>query len=168
MKSKKSFFLLFNIIFLSVYILSVSFFYNNVYEEEKSDFYNQQYEVHNLTRILAFDYMSSDGATLSMDDVIDKVGDLDSSYPTLAAFYNHEGEIMKILESSICFIDEDGATRFIDIDKYITDDMRQAFMILHPSGGCGGLFFYHISEIKYTTENDELIPVSVTVESEDI
>ncbi len=168
MKSKKSFFLLFNIIFLSVYILSVSFFYNNVYEEEKSDFYNQQYEVHNLTRILAFDYMSSDGATLSMDDVIDKVGDLDSSYPTLAAFYNHEGEMVKILESSICFIDEDGATRFIDIDKYITDDMRQAFMILHPSGGCGGLFFYHISEIKYTTENDELIPVSVTVESEDI
>lgn len=91
---------------------------------------------------------------------------MDSEYPTLAAFYNQEGELVKILESSVCFVDEDGATKFIDIEKYITDEMRQTFITLHPRHS--GLHFYHIAEINYTTENGELIPVSVTVESEDM
>lgn len=69
MKSKKSIFLIFNVIFLSMYILSVSFFYNNIYKEEKENFYNQYYEVHQLGRILTH----SDESSFSMDDVIKRL-----------------------------------------------------------------------------------------------
>lgn len=153
--SRKKYLIIFHIIFLLVYLISTAFFFSSGYRKIRYDFNQYQNE------IIEFGAKCSVGEFESTDEIIHSVSEYLSNYPTVAALYNEKGEIIKESGSFVTFLDENYNSQYIDLEKYLTNDIRTQLLRRNITE----LYF---ADFNYTEINNELIPVSLPLYDEEI
>lgn len=146
--NKKKYLIIFNVIFLLVYLISTAFFFSSEYGSIYDDYNRHQNEIIEFTGLCDLnEFESTDAIIYSVDDYLGR-------YPTVANLYNEKGKLIKENGSYIEFLDENGYWKFIDLDKYITDEIR---LQLHEKN----ITQSYDLIVNYTEINNELIPVSM-------
>ena len=153
--SKKKYLIIFHIIFLLVYLISTAFFFSSEYGRIRYDYNMQQLEISEFNSLCDLNEFKS------TNEIIYSVNDYLGSYPTVAAIYNEKGELIKESGSFVTFLDENYDKQYIDLEKYLTDDIRTQLLRRNITE----LYF---ADFNYTEINDELIPVSLPLYDEDI
>ena len=153
--NRKKYLIIFHIIFLLVYLISTAFFFSSEYGRIRYDFSKYQTKIQEFCALIDLNQFKS------TDEIIYSVYDYLSGYPTVAALYNEKGELIQESGSFVGFNDENGKRQFIDLDEYLTEDIR--FQLINRN--ITDLYF---NIFNYTIINDKLIPVSVQLEDIDI
>lgn len=150
MTKKRKFYILFSVLFLIMYLLTAAFFFQNTYGRIYADY--NEYQI----KMLEFLGNAATWNDITSDDIMNRFYDYLNIYPTKAVLYNENGDIKKKSGSHIQFNDENNKSHYINIDEYLTDDIRKQLV----SFG-GNNYNFEIEEFSYTMINDEIIPVSI-------
>nr|MDE5605585.1 hypothetical protein [Eubacterium sp.] len=155
MRSKKKYLIIFNIIFLLVYLISTAFFFSSEYGSIYRDYNDYQFKIEDFVNLCKSNYFET------TDKIIYSIYDYLVPYPTIAAIYDDKGELINKSGSFVEFTDENWNKQYIDLEKYLTDDIRIQLQNSNISD-------LRNTKLRYTEKNNEFIPVSLLLYDEEI